>query len=658
MCNDTNRRDRAKVYDFRRPDKFSREQIHTMYIIHEGFARLAQTWLAMELRGPCGLKVASVDQLTWEEFIRSLPNPTCLGLLSLEPLGGPLAVEIDPWIYNTLLDRLCGLPLGACGSADREGREFGGLDEPALEWVLGRLGASLAEAWTNVAALKPRVEGLQSNPAFAQIVPPSEMIILVTLEARIGERQGMVNLAFPFLTIEPVIQRLSAAAFYQVPFLNRPGAGMPALIPGTVGAGRRVADAPVSLEIAADAEPLDMARLARLAPGDMIPVTGMDEGGVWLQECFPAAPRPSTLLALEPGARQTDSRYRLPLRLRDARRFLALEPSGRPRRGHLKWNASARVNDGFPEPLLSPRDNEELQEVDAATAGVEDLGHRMERALDALGSRLEGMQVRQEALADQLLYGGPAAPDRQAKGDDRPGMAGEPPVLAPEGLAWLRPDMVSVLGALVAEERPSMVAMVLSRLEPPTAARLLDAMDPVLRTLSVKDLMRLEGSHRSVQALVEARLASKFSRTAAPELPVDSVDRTAGILNLVVTGTERQIVEALEKSDPELAEELKRRLFVFEDIVILDPRCLEEVLRRADPEDLALAMKSVDPDLEALVQSRMDPEAWKDCVQRRDALGTVRLKDVEAARQRVVETIRDMETRGLIRVIHPDEQVL
>src|SRR5512138_2618004 len=99
---------KVKIYDFRRPDKFSKDQIRTLQMMHETFARLTTTSLSAQLRTLVSVHVASVDQLTYEEFIRSIPNPTALAVVNMDPLKGSAVLEIDPSITFTIIDKLFG----------------------------------------------------------------------------------------------------------------------------------------------------------------------------------------------------------------------------------------------------------------------------------------------------------------------------------------------------------------------------------------------------------------------------------------------------------------------------------------------------------------------------------------------------------------------
>ncbi len=197
---------KVKIYDFRRPDKFSKDQIRTLHMMHETFARLTSTALSAQLRALVGVHVASVDQLTYEEFIRSIPNPTTLAVVNMDPLKGSAVLEIDPSITFTIIDKL----FGGRGEPAKISRELTEIELSVMEGIVVRILGNLRESWSNVIDLRPRLSTIETNPQFAQIVPPSEMVVLITLETKVGEVEGMTNLCLPYITIEPVISKFSA----------------------------------------------------------------------------------------------------------------------------------------------------------------------------------------------------------------------------------------------------------------------------------------------------------------------------------------------------------------------------------------------------------------------------------------------------------------
>lgn len=201
---------KIKIYDFKRPDKFSKDQIRTLQMMHETFARLTTTSLSAQLRTIVHVHVASVDQLTYEEFLRSIPNPTTLAVINMDPLKGSAILEIDPSITFTIIDRLFGGP----GEAVKINRELTDIELSVIEGIIVRILGNLREAWSNVIDLRPRLGNIETNPQFAQIVPPNDMVVLITLETKVGDVEGMTNFCIPYLTIEPIISKLSAQYWY------------------------------------------------------------------------------------------------------------------------------------------------------------------------------------------------------------------------------------------------------------------------------------------------------------------------------------------------------------------------------------------------------------------------------------------------------------
>jgi flagellar motor switch protein FliM len=201
---------KVKIYDFKRPDKFSKEQIRTVQIMHETFARLTTTSLSANLRTQVHVHVASVDQLTYEEFIRSIPTPTALAIINMDPLKGNAILEIDPAITFSIIDRL----FGGKGESVSKQHELTDIEQSVMEGIIVRILGNMREAWAQVIDLRPRLGQIDTNPQFAQIVAPTEMVVLVTLETKVNDVEGMMNFCIPYLTIEPIIGKLSAQFWY------------------------------------------------------------------------------------------------------------------------------------------------------------------------------------------------------------------------------------------------------------------------------------------------------------------------------------------------------------------------------------------------------------------------------------------------------------
>lgn len=202
---------KIKIYDFKRPSKFSKEQLRTVSSMHENFARSTTTSLSAQLRSLVHVHVSSVDELTYEEFIRSIPTPTTLAVINMDPLKGTAVLEIDPTITFCMIDRLFG---GRGATNANKNRDLTDIEQEVMEGVIVRILANMREAWSNVIDLRPRFAQIETNPQFAQIVPPNEMVVLVTLDTKVGDEEGLMNFCIPYITIEPIISKLSSQFWF------------------------------------------------------------------------------------------------------------------------------------------------------------------------------------------------------------------------------------------------------------------------------------------------------------------------------------------------------------------------------------------------------------------------------------------------------------
>jgi len=174
-------------------------------LVHDTFARLTTVSLSAHLRSMVHVHVASIDQLSYEEFIRSIPTPTTLAILNMTPLKGNAILEIDPAVTFSIIDRIS----GGSGEETKSQHELTDIEISIMENVIVRMLGNMREGWAGIMDLQPRLGQIDTNPQFAQIVPPNEMVALVTLEAKVGNVEGMINICIPYSTIEPIIGKLS-----------------------------------------------------------------------------------------------------------------------------------------------------------------------------------------------------------------------------------------------------------------------------------------------------------------------------------------------------------------------------------------------------------------------------------------------------------------
>lgn len=198
-------------YDFKRPERVSKDQLRTLEAIHEGFARNLGASLSGFLRTIIEIRVASIEQLTYSEFIRSLPNPTSFNLLEGEGLDGQLCLEISPLIIYPIIDRLLG---GNSGEVFVPQRPLTVIEQRLVNRLTDRALSNLSESWTNLVPVKFRLAATESNPQLVQIVPPNEVVVIIIFELKMGSRSGNMSLCIPFNVIEPLVGKLATQTWF------------------------------------------------------------------------------------------------------------------------------------------------------------------------------------------------------------------------------------------------------------------------------------------------------------------------------------------------------------------------------------------------------------------------------------------------------------
>jgi flagellar motor switch protein FliM len=196
------------IYDFKRPERVSKEQMRTFQGVHEGFSREFGAALSAMVRAIVEVKLISVDQLTYSEFVFSLENPTCFNLLKADPLDGHIILDLNPSIVFPIIDRLLGGGRAPLQNVPR--RPLTEIELRLASRITERAIDALRNAWSSVCDLSLKVAQVESNPQLVQIVPPNEVIVLISFEIALGEMRGIMNLCLPFNTIEPLAGKLSA----------------------------------------------------------------------------------------------------------------------------------------------------------------------------------------------------------------------------------------------------------------------------------------------------------------------------------------------------------------------------------------------------------------------------------------------------------------
>ncbi|MCE5301097.1 MAG: flagellar motor switch protein FliM [Spirochaetia bacterium] len=201
---------KMKVYDFRRPDKFSKDQIRTIEMMHESFARHFGADLSGYIRTIAEISVSSVRQLTFSEYAEKIPNPTSMAVFSLEPLKGLAVFEINPSIIFPIIDRV----LGGHGEAIAKPRELTDLEQAIVSKIIEKAFVNLKDSWHRIVDFEPEIKARETNPQFVQIVAPNEMCLNLNFEIKIKEHVGAMSICLPYMVIEPVLYKLSAKQWF------------------------------------------------------------------------------------------------------------------------------------------------------------------------------------------------------------------------------------------------------------------------------------------------------------------------------------------------------------------------------------------------------------------------------------------------------------
>jgi len=249
------------VYDFSRPNKFSKEHIRALQRIHEQFCRTYSGYMSAKLRNKVEVRVHSIEQILFGDFVRSLPNPSVLSVLRVPPLEGYAIMQLTPDIAFLLHDRLCG------GDGVPIGRSRGLTDiEIAVlkRQVLSVFSSLLGDAWQEVAELQFELDYIESNPQFLQVVSERDAVALVTMRFSLNDISDMISICLPHRTLEPIIKDLTQIRMFES--LQKPDPMRVELLKEKV----RSAIVPVEVELGKTT--VTVRDLLGLAPGDVIPL--------------------------------------------------------------------------------------------------------------------------------------------------------------------------------------------------------------------------------------------------------------------------------------------------------------------------------------------------------------------------------------------------
>lgn len=200
----------VKNYDFARPAKFSKEHLRTLEFIYEHYGRLLSTTLPVYLRKHVQVSVVSSETVVFSEFSNALINPVILGVVNFNPLPGTIIIDMASNLGFAMIDRM----LGGQGVPLKKGRDFSEIELTIIDKVVTICMQLMKEPWKNVVEIDPFLEKVETNPQFAQIISPTDMIAIVTLNIKIGDVEGLMNICLPFFTLENVIDKLNTKYWF------------------------------------------------------------------------------------------------------------------------------------------------------------------------------------------------------------------------------------------------------------------------------------------------------------------------------------------------------------------------------------------------------------------------------------------------------------
>ena len=281
---------KVTLYNFRRPDRVSREQMRSLHFMHDRFARNFSSSLSAYLRTITEVNLVSVEQLSYQEFLLSVPDPTCFNAISIKPLEGALALEVNPTLVFPIIDKMLGGP----GEPLKVLRTMTDIEQSIFDGVLKLVLEDLREAWRGIVDLDFRIQARETSPQLIQIVAPNEVVLLVVFEVKMGPVSGMINLAIPSIILEPISNKFDQEMF--TGYKKSSSFEEARLLMASL---KRC---PMEAAAEIHGTSLSMEEMLQLKPGDLIPLTKRFDAELDL--CVDGIPRFKGLVALNPNGKR------------------------------------------------------------------------------------------------------------------------------------------------------------------------------------------------------------------------------------------------------------------------------------------------------------------------------------------------------------------
>jgi len=594
-------------YDFRRPDKFSLDQIRTLSIMHDTFSRLISTLISARLRRLTHIHIKSVDQCTYEEFIRSAVNPSTFAIINMDPLKCSAVFNIEPFISFSMITRL----LGSNCEEPVFNRDLTNIEQAVIEQVFLDFLRVLRESWSTVIDLRPRLSHIEMYPMFVQIVPPPEMVVLITMECRINDVSGMINFCIPYLTLEPIFERLTAKYWFSS--VRKKGDHNTPEISGLQ----------TDSEILYEGEDIVLKDLSGIKRNKLIRLPGYRQGKAYLR----AGGKRVAELEHETGNRRKQYVFKV-----------------------LTDNRAADEVDELLGPVTKQKDSVEAERIEKLIdTPIRKLAGEIHNTMEKLNVSIQQVNKRQDEIVDQLYFN---MPDREIPEEDKNSFTRKRPFLFIESVD------AELLFTMLCQEHPQTIALVLSYLDAGISALFISKLPEVLQSDVIKRIALIDRTSPDILEEVESVIEKKLKdASVAKDLAAGGITAVRDILGITSRNVEKNIIKALEKQNPELAEKIKSIMFVFEDMALLDKKTIQIILKHVDKQDLLMAMKAVDDTIKEHIFESMTATDTAEAKKAFNDLGAVRLRDVEAAQKRIVNIINELDEAGVIIVARKEDLV-
>lgn len=771
---------KAKKYDFKRPDKFSKDHMRTLCNIHEFFSRLATTTLSGQLKTTASLHVSVVDQLTYEEFIRSIPNPTTMGIIAMNPLRGQAVLEIDPNTTFTIIDRM----LGGKGESVKKNRELTGVEIQVMKTIINKMLTKFEKAWSFVVNLDTRLTDIECNPNFVSSVAPNEMVIVITIETIINGVKGLMNLCIPYMTIEPIVRKLQAEYWLSsnddkksynlnIPgkyqkyydfvignmnvddiinlnenteiFLSKTAYGKPSyeLMSSDVNSLMKYEDVKsvssktlleklsqekLSQEKLSVIESVKFPLIIRIKDNminmsnnknfddeekninDFIKKSGnliignrimgntkilSDEDKLYAK-IFDISKSTEKLLNTEVEIEVEVATARLSGKAYKKLTKGSLIPSNKNinddflikiNKVPFAYGEVVVIGENYGinvNKVIDENEIETLKEYTSPTSKPElfvrfrlgktslklkDITEIKKNHIikldkyagdpmtvivnevptfnaeiiifdDMVSARITRIIGLEDEETEPSYYEIDTENKQEAKIDYSDYKA---------SFSFLEDIDIDLISKMFAEEHPQTLALIVSNIKPDISSKLVASLPTELKVDVVERIANLDKVSAEVMYSVEKVLKQKVSQIELVQTK-GGIDTVVDMLNFIDRKSEKDIILSLEKTQPELAEKIKNKLFIFEDIVLLSDADIQKALRNIDYPEMAMALKGVDSEVQEKIFKNQSEKAMEKLKSKMKELGPVRLRDVEENQLKFIEVIKALEEKGEIQI--------